>query len=144
MKHLRKFNEAVELDEYELESFTENNLAFIIDDGFIFNIRTSRVYGPTKCSVTIHNGHDKKGYHIPFKFEKIKYDIIQFIELLDTTFLIEKDRRLGTSINVFNTNTDSFDNKFYVKEYTIQEFLDEDTEFSEVVSSIEFVVIGKK
>jgi hypothetical protein len=30
-----------------------------------------------------------------------------------------------------------------VKEYTIQEFLDEDTEFSEVVSSIEFVVIKK-
>jgi hypothetical protein len=85
-----------------------------------------------------------KGLSFTFKFEKIKYDIIQFIELLDTTFLIEKDRRLGTSINVFNTNTDSFDNKFYVKEYTIQEFLDEDTEFSEVVSSIEFVVIGKK
>jgi hypothetical protein len=63
--------------------------------------------------------------------------------LLDTIFF-NRDRRLGTSINVFNTNTDSFDNKFYVKEYTIQEFLDEDTEFSEVVSSIEFVVIGKK
>jgi hypothetical protein len=74
-----------------------------------------------------------KGLSFTFKFEKIKYDIIQFIELLDTIFLIEKDRRLGTSINVFNTNTDLFDNKFYVKEYTIQEFLDEDTEFSEVV-----------
>jgi hypothetical protein len=121
----------------------EDNLAFIIDDGFKFNIRTSRAMVLRNVQLLFIMDMIK-GLSFTFKFEKIKYDIIQFIELLDTFFLIEKDRRLGTSINVFNTNTDSFDNKFYVKEYTIQEFLDEDTEFSEVVSSIEFVVIGKK
>ncbi len=44
MKHLKRFNEAVELDEYEFEKFMNDNLAFIIDDGFRVNIKTSRVH----------------------------------------------------------------------------------------------------
>lgn len=135
MKHLKRFNEAVELDEYEFEKFMNDNLAFIIDDGFRFTIKTSRVYGPTKCYIDIIKGTDSFGHCLEFKWDEIKYDIIQFIELLNDNFILNKNWNKVISIY-------SKDNA--AREYTIDEFLDDDTKFLEDITCISFVVVGKK
>jgi hypothetical protein len=140
MRHLRKFNEAVELSEYELEKFMKDNLAFIVDDGFRFSINTSRVNGPTKCSVDIFKGYNEKGHYVGFKWDKIKYDIIQFFELLDNSFLLEKNYR-KKSIHIYN---DALGNTSYKNEYSMEEILNEDTEFIEDITCISFTVVAKK
>lgn len=131
MKHLRKFNEAVELDEYELVKFMKDNLAFIIDDGFRFSINNG--------TVDIFKGYNGSNYK-GFKWDKIKYDIIQFFELLDNSFILEKNYR-KKSIHIYK---ESISYASYKNEYSMEEILNEDTEFIEDITCISFTVVAKK
>lgn len=60
MKHIRKFNESVDIND-ELQEFCNNNLAYLIDDGFIVRCGLSG-YGNFCQRVKINK---------PTKFKKI-------------------------------------------------------------------------
>ena len=87
MKHLRKFNEGLSFSEFnELKEFSENCLAYLLDEGFELELvdRNGResndpsfdedaeyfwvdLYGPTENGDTISYSWDQiKDYYIPF------------------------------------------------------------------------------
>jgi hypothetical protein len=102
MKHLRRFNESLQLKELEdLMDFAENCLAYLLDEGFQLELvdRYGRgpndpsfdqdteyywvdIYGPT-------NGEDNRN----FSWEEVKDYYIPFIQLLKNRYKLFDDER---------------------------------------------------
>ncbi len=123
MKHLKRFNESI-IDGTELHKLGDENLAFLVDKGFEFEILENRYNGGIDFSIF------KKGGDGFFTWEEVKYDIIPFLLLLNSKY------------TVYNINVGIIDND--PVPYNMIEIEDEDTEYLGEISIIEFTLFNRK
>jgi hypothetical protein len=121
MKHLRRFNESIDCT--ELHKLGDENLAFLVDKGFSFDILENRYNGGIDFSIFKNSGD---GF---FTWEEVKYDIIPFLLLLNSKYV------------VYNINVGIIDND--PVPYNMVEIEDEDTEYLGEISVIEFTLFEK-
>jgi hypothetical protein len=87
MKYIRKFNEDINITD-ELKEFCNNNLAYLIDDGFIVKC-TSHCKKFNKFKD--QGFYTRIGIHKPgttFKWFDVRDDIIPFIYLLSKRYIV--------------------------------------------------------
>jgi hypothetical protein len=124
MKHLRKFNEN-KTD--VLREFISDNLAFILDKSFAFNLYKPS-YEDNVVEVGIYNTEDN------FYWDDVKYDIIPLLIMLNNKSIL-----FGYS----NIVTITYFRKDYSPAsvgYTIDQIEDDNTKFPKVITEIEFKV----
>jgi hypothetical protein len=79
MKHLRKFNENKTDD---IREFISDNLAFILDKDFAFDLSQSRYDDGNVIEVSIYNTEDN------FYWNDVKYDIIPLLIMLNNKSIL--------------------------------------------------------
>jgi len=77
MKYLKRFNESVDM-EAELKSFTEDCLAYLLDDGL--NVEVQRAYKQEGYEIALYNATRE------FTWRQIKDYYIPFIQLLSNRY----------------------------------------------------------
>ena len=110
MKHIRKYNESERVTYLSLKSYFEDNLPYLVDDNFDFEVFDEDDEYYVKIS--------KDNGDVTFDWQDIKYDFVPFLELF------QKKYSVGTSINlnvgfrsksVFIKEVINPDNDFYFK-----------------------------
>ena len=104
MKHIRKFKESVDND--ELQEFCNNNLAYLIDDGFIVSCTDRGFYS----RVGIHKPHKT------FNWYDVSNDIIPFMEVLSKDYIVSgiyfyinpRDKTIKL-YDILNDNLDNYE-----------------------------------
>lgn len=79
MKYLKRFNESNDVFIDKLEDFCEKNLAYLLDDGYYFNISDNGDY--SKIRIT-NRGKD-------IIWDNFKDDFLPFLELLEDKYIID-------------------------------------------------------
>lgn len=128
MKYLKVFEGAWEAIN-KLQSYCEDNLSYLIDNGFVVRVNMNRgnFYKNESdyyvINILVDNGGDP--YEL-FNWETVMYDIIPFIIQLDKEFIIEplyrKDGILA--LNSATTLNDIF--------YSLEQLTDVNNEFKEL------------
>ena len=133
MKYLKRFNES-NIGIYDLKSYSKENLAFLLDKGFTVDVSYTQdnpVKWPRQRKVIITEIRITKikdpGF---FKWEDVKYDIIPFLILLNEIFVIDD----------INISIEDDDPIFY----ELDEIEDDDTQYLDEISVIEFKILRKK
>jgi hypothetical protein len=77
----------------EIETFIKNNLAYILDEGFIYKVDFAKYGGRFNYQVRIYKieQKDNNRKQVIFKWENIKDDFIPFLELLNDTYTLDLD-----------------------------------------------------
>ncbi len=83
MEHIKSFDELY-LD--DIEKFCNDNLAYILDDGFMFRIRPIKTFNYSNSSFYIVLYNDLKS----FKWDDIKNDFIPFLQLFSEKYKTNK------------------------------------------------------
>lgn len=94
MRYLRKFNESTNDD---LQSFCEDNLAYLIDEGFKVKVEESYF---KRAKITIH----KFSFPIWTKFtwDDVKDDVIPFLEILKDKYGFFEDIKFVSEDQHYN------------------------------------------
>jgi hypothetical protein len=75
----------------ELESFCKDNLAYLLDKGFVFKLHVERTYGfDSDYSLEFLLYKPVNSRSELFEYSDIKYDLIPFLILLNNKYDIEK------------------------------------------------------
>ena len=93
MKWIKLFEEInIEIDiKDELESFCKDNLAYLLDKGFVFKLHVERTYGFDSDYSLEFLLYKPNGYASElFEYSDIKYDLIPFLVLLNNKYGILK------------------------------------------------------
>jgi hypothetical protein len=122
MKHLRKFNENKTDD---IREFISDNLAFILDKDFAFDLSQSRYDDGNVIEVSIYNTEHN------FYWNDVKYDIIPLLIMLNNKSIL-----FGYS-NIITINYFRKDYSPASVGYTIGQ-IEDDTKFPKVITEIEF------
>ena len=94
MKYIKSFNESKDnfkIGVRSLEEFCKNNLAYLVDSGFTYDVNTSYIEKPFVSTRTIKFEKNYDYYLIfidneqMFSWDIVKDDFIQFIEFLSET-----------------------------------------------------------
>ena len=90
MKYIKLFEGFIV--ENELNKICDNHLAYLLDDGFNFNIDYVFSTNKEKKIYTITFGKGKRSYRYKEKFNisEIKDDFILLLEILDTKYYLEE------------------------------------------------------
>jgi hypothetical protein len=93
MKHLRKYNESITIEDVEL--FVRNNLAYLLDDGYklLFHEKIGHPNFTKFIQISIGHTYTRKiddniGDFKYFRWEDIKDDFIPFIEVLNDKYKV--------------------------------------------------------
>lgn len=111
MKHLKTFNESKE----ELQKFCDDNLAYLLDDGFYIYHFNNYIYSTSTYEYTISLLRNKLPRR--FNYNDIKYDFIPFIQIFNDKYEVSYIKFEGYRPNIFNINP--------ISEFTIDEILNE-------------------
>jgi hypothetical protein len=105
VRYLKTFERSYYFNPYEVKKFCQDNLMYLLDDGFIINTHSNLT--------NIYIGIKKD---IGFKWYDIKYDFITFLELLDDKYNIQfGDRQFGDSDIIRFTDVDNITTNFNIK-----------------------------
>lgn len=140
MKHLRKFNESVEIEDdiqifcNSVLKFCKDNLVFLFDKWIEVDVEYNDESGAYE--VFIYKSGMKEFY-----WEDVRYDIIPFLIIVD-----EKYNLIGNINNFYNNPEgkkismyNSFSNRSRrTKWYSIDEIKNNNTDFLEKLTSIQF------
>jgi hypothetical protein len=116
MKHLRRFNESLKLD--ELKDFCETYLAYLMDEGFEVKFDE-----PDDYDKSTHIWLEKKGdkeivpnsgiyRSVPFSWDEVKDSFIPFVIMLSKNYemcIDHSEMEKGKSIVVNTTSSDNFE-----------------------------------
>ncbi len=108
MRYLKRFNEKIVINK-ELEKFCEDNLAYLLDEGFYTYIE----YSGNEYSINLL----RKKLPRRFIYDDIKYDFIPFIQLFNDKYEVSYVRFENYRPSVFNISP--------LREFTIDEILNE-------------------
>ena len=88
MKHIRKFNES--LDIFEMQEFCNDNLAYLIDDGFsIEPIFATSYHVPLADAYTTFGIYKEvNGNYNVFNWYDVRDDIIPFMSILSKKYIV--------------------------------------------------------
>ena len=133
----------------EIETFIKNNIAYILDEGFIYKVDFRKYGGRFNYQVRIYKieqkGNNRK--QIIFNWDDVKDDVIPFLELLNDTYTLDSYSPEDSSLVI---DTGDFlhelldDKKTNEKRwYPIEDLID-DTIGNIKIQFISFTITGKK
>ncbi len=135
----------------EIETFIKNNLAYILDEGFIYKVDFRKYGGRFNYQVRIYKieQKDNNRKQVIFDWENVKDDLIPFLELLNDKYTLEsyspEDKSLV--IDTGNWNGDVWPGACNTSSekrwYSIEELID-DTVGDIKIQFISFVITGEK
>ena len=85
MKHIRKFNESVNITD-ELQEFCNDNLAYLIDEKFTIKCSVGFVQRDYYTSVGIHK--EINGNYSRFSWYDVRDDVIPFMSVLSKQYIV--------------------------------------------------------
>lgn len=129
MRYLKRFNEGYVRNVDELKSFSEQYLAFLLDDNFELNFSTAADYSTTTINLTkLSNSTNAR-----FKWEDIKDIFLPYITILSENYKINDIFEFDTFVD----DSLSFFNIFFIDaEHVLNDNIEnvEQDEFGEVIS----------
>jgi uncharacterized protein YqgQ len=126
----------------EIETFIKNNLAYILDEGFIYKVDFTKYGGRFNYQVRIYKieQKDNNRKQVIFDWENVKDDLIPFLELLNDKYTLESYSPEDKSLVIDTGEVNIIGNKRW---YTIEELIDDivgDVKFK----FISFIITGEK
>jgi hypothetical protein len=85
MKHIRKFNESVNITD-EIKDFCNDNLAYLIDEKFTIKCSVGFVQRDYYTSVGIHK--EINGNYSRFSWYDVRDDVIPFMSILSKQYIV--------------------------------------------------------
>ena len=135
----------------EIETFIKNNLAYILDEGFIYKVDFRKYGGRFNYQVRIYKieQKDNNRKQVIFDWENVKDDLIPFLELLNEKYTLDsyspEDKSLvidsGDTL-VFTPGKQWIGNK--KRWYNIEELIDDSIDDNDKFQFISFVITGEK
>lgn len=135
----------------EIETFIKNNLAYILDEGFIYKVDFRKYGGRFNYQVRIYKieQKDNNRRQLFFRWENIKDDFIPFLELLNEKYTLDsyspEDKSLvidsGDTL-VFTPSKEWIGNR--KRWYNIEELIDDSIDDNDKFQFISFVITGEK
>lgn len=135
----------------EIETFIKNNLAYILDEGFIYKVDFRKYGGRFNYQVRIYKieQKDNNRRQLFFRWENIKDDFIPFLELLNENYTLDSYSPEDNSLVIDSGDTLVFTpsrewignrKRWYNIEELINDSIDDDDKFQ----FISFVITGEK
>lgn len=135
----------------EIETFIKNNLAYILDEGFIYKVDFKKYGGRFNYQVRIYKieQKDNNRRQLFFRWENIKDDFIPFLELLNENYTLDSYSPEDNSLVIDSGDTLVFTpsrewignrKRWYNIEELINDSIDDDDKFQ----FISFVITGEK
>ena len=135
----------------EIETFIKNNLAYILDEGFIYKVDFKKYGGRFNYQVRIYKIEQKGNNRrqLFFRWENIKDDFIPFLELLNENYTLDSYSPEDNSLVIDSGDTLVFTpsrewignrKRWYNIEELINDSIDDDDKFQ----FISFVITGEK
>lgn len=135
----------------EIETFIKNNLAYILDEGFIYKVDFRKYGGRFNYQVRIYKieQKDNNRKQVIFDWKNVKDDLIPFLELLNEKYTLDsyspEDKSLvidsGDTL-VFTPDKQWIGNK--KRWYNIEELIDDSIDDNDKFQFISFVITGEK
>ncbi len=135
----------------EIETFIKNNLAYILDEGFIYKVDFRKYGGRFNYQVRIYKieQKDNNRKQVIFDWKNVKDDLIPFLELLNEKYTLDsyspEDKSLvidsGDTL-VFTPGKQWIGNK--KRWYNIEELIDDSIDDNDKFQFISFVITGEK
>ena len=149
MRYLKTFETLTKYtgDVYEIETFINNNLAYILDKGFTYKVNFKYYGGRMNYIVEIHK--IEQNSKLRFKWEDIKDDIIPFLELLNDKYTLDSYSPEDKSLVIDSGDTFIFtsDKKWIGNEkrwYNIEELINDSIDDNSEFKFISFTITGEK
>lgn len=135
----------------EIETFIKNNLAYILDEGFIYKVDFRKYGGRFNYQVRIYKieQKDNNRKQVIFDWKNVKDDLIPFLELLNEKYTLDsyspEDKSLvidsGDTL-VFTPGKQWIGNK--KRWYNIEELINDSIDDDDKFQFISFVITGEK
>lgn len=135
----------------EIETFIKNNLAYILDEGFIYKVDFRKYGGRFNYQVRIYKieQKDNNRKQVIFDWKNVKDDLIPFLELLNEKYTLDsyspEDKSLvidsGDTL-VFTPSKEWIGNR--KRWYNIEELIDDSIDDNDKFQFISFVITGEK
>ena len=151
MIYLKNFNES-NYDITEIQEFCNNNLAYLIDDGFKINIQTNATSGVSSLMdyeyrISIKNSYDNLGTrNKKFSWESVKDEIVPFLLVLNDKYEVSQEYyknvpKDGIKFTISNNPEQKFrtDKNFRTKYVEYSNAIDDDFDIDDLLK-IEIVV----